>query len=328
MPRRSTKSLIGPPPEMEPTEPGEGPGRSPIVKWTAPAILSAVPWAWFAIRDAGPAMDAVAFALPLGSTILAIATFGLAIMSRKMRFALVSLSLVVFTAVVVVAPRLAQSTPAPLEPFRLASANTFLGNPWTFPAARTLAGERPDVLVAVETSQPMRVAIRLSLPDDHWAGLGTQIVFARWPVAAPRPIPGVSQATAMRVDVARPGSPFVVYAVHLPNPLYSTSFSAHTATIERLLQSAQSEHLPVILAGDFNMSDRSSSYRMLDGAMRDAMRSSFASTTYDHWAWFALQLRIDYVFLSDQLCATDGSTFTVPGSDHDGLEVNLGACPL
>ena len=313
---------------MEPTEPGEGPGRSPIANWIAPAILSAVPWAWFAIRDAGPSMDAVAFALPLGSTILAIATFGFAIVSRKMRFALVTLSLVVFTAVVVVAPRLAESTPAPLEPFRLASANTFLGNPWTFPAARTLAGERPDVLVAVETSQPMRVAIRLSLPDDHWAGLGTQIVLARWPVAAPRPIPGVSQATAMRVEVTRPGSPFVVYAVHLPNPLYSTSFSAHTAAIERLLQSAQSEHLPVILAGDFNMSDRSSSYRMLDGAMRDAMRSSFASTTYDHWAWFALQLRIDYVFVSDQLCGMDGSTFAVPGSDHEGLEVNLGACPI
>src|SRR6266511_429955 len=163
MPRRSTKSLIRPPPTMEPTEPGEGPGRSPIANWTAPAILSAVPWAWFAIRDAGPAMDAVAFALPLGSTILAIATFGLAIVSRKMRFALVSLSLVVFTAFVVVAPRLAQSTLAPLEPFRLASANTFLGNPWTLPAARTLAGELPDVPVSVERSQAMRVPRALTL---------------------------------------------------------------------------------------------------------------------------------------------------------------------
>jgi endonuclease/exonuclease/phosphatase (EEP) superfamily protein YafD len=239
----------------------------------------------------------------------------------------VSLSLAVFTVVVVVAPRLAQPYPPPIAPFRLVSANTFLGNAWTFAAARTLAGEQPDVLIAVETSQPMRVAMRLSLPGDYSVGLGTQIVFARWPVAAPRPIPGVSQATAMRVEVARPGSPFVVYAVHLLNPLYNTSFSAHAATIERLLQSAQSEHLPVILAGDFNMSDRSSSYRMLDGAMRDAMRSSFAAATYRHWAWFVLQLRIDHVFISDQLCAVDDSTFTVPGSDHDGLEVNLGACP-
>jgi endonuclease/exonuclease/phosphatase (EEP) superfamily protein YafD len=312
---------------MERTERGVSPGRSPIAKWIGPVTLSAVPWAWFAIRDAGPAMDAVASALPLGSAILAIATFGLAMVSRKMRFALVSLSLVVFTVVVVVAPRLAQPTPPPIAPFRLVSVNTFFGNAWTFAAARTLAAQLPDVLVAVETSQPMSVALRLSIPADYSAQLGNQSVFARWPVSEPLPIPGVSQATGMRVEVARPGLPFVLYAVHLPNPLHETSFSAQAATIERLLQSAQSEHLPVILAGDFNMSDRSSSYRILDGAMRDAMRSSFAPATYRRWAWFVLQLRIDHVFISDQLCAVDGSTFTVPGSDHDALEVGLGACP-
>ena len=65
----------------------------------------------------------------------------------------------------------------------------------------------------------------------------------------------------------------------------------------------------------------------LDGTMRDAMRSSFAATTYDRWQWALLQLRIDHVFVSDQLCDMDGSTFTVPGSDHDALEVDLGACP-
>jgi endonuclease/exonuclease/phosphatase (EEP) superfamily protein YafD len=312
---------------MERTERGVGPGRSPIAKWIGPAILSAVPWAWFAIRDTGPAMDAVAFALPLGSAILAIAMFGLAIVSRKMRFALVSLSLVVFTVIVVVAPRLAQPSPPPIAPFRLVSANTFLRNEWTLTAARTLAAEQPDVLVGVETSQPMRVALRLSMPADHWAQLGNQIVFARWPVSEPLPIPGVSQATGMRVEVARPGLPFVVYAVHLPNPLYETSFSAQATTIEQLLHSAQGEHLSVILAGDFNMTDRSTSYRALDGAMRDAMRSSFAATTYDRWQWALLQLRIDHVFVSDQLCDMDGSTFTVRGSDHDALEVDLGVCP-
>jgi endonuclease/exonuclease/phosphatase (EEP) superfamily protein YafD len=311
---------------MERTERGVGPGRSSIAKWIGPAILSAVPWAWFAIRDAGPAIDAVAFALALGSAILAIATLSLAILSR-MRIALVSLSLAVFTVVVVVAPRLAQPSPPPIDPFRLVSVNTFLGNQWTLTAARTLAAEQPDVLVAVETSQPMRVALRLSIPADHSAQLGNQIVFARWPVSEPFPIPGVSQATGMRVEVARPGLPFVLYALHLPNPLYETSFSAQAATIERLLQSAQGEHLPVILAGDFNMTDRSTSYRALDGAMRDAMRGSFAATTYDRWQWALLQLRIDHVFVSDQLCDMDGSTFTVPGSDHDALEVDLGACP-
>jgi endonuclease/exonuclease/phosphatase (EEP) superfamily protein YafD len=312
---------------MERTEGGVGLGRSPIAKWIGLVILSAVPWAWFAIRDVGPTMDAVAFALPLGSAILAIATLSLAIILSRMRIALVSVSLAVFTVVVVVAPRLAQPSRPPIAPFRLVSTNTLLGNEWTLAAGRALAAQLPDVLVAVETSQPMRVAIRLSIPADYSAQLGNQIVFARWPVTEPRPILGVSQATGMRVEVARPGLPFVLYAVHLRNPLYETSFSAHAATIERLLQSAQGERLPVVLAGDFNMTDRSTSYRTLDGAMRDAMRSSFAATTYDRWQWALLQLRIDHVFVSDQLCDMDGSTFTVPGSDHDALEVDVGACP-
>jgi vancomycin resistance protein VanJ len=151
-------------------------------------------------------------------------------------------------------------------------------------------------------------------------------VFARWPLRGPEPITGVPRASAIRVEVDRPASPFVLYAIHLLNPLHEISFTGHAATVERLLRSAQGERLPVVLAGDFNMTDRSTSYRMLDGAMRDAMRTDLAGTTYEQGLWGLLQLRIDHVFVSRSLCSADATTFAVPGSDHEGLDVRIGAC--
>ena len=118
--------------------------------------------------------------------------------------------------------------------------------------------------------------------------------------------------------------PFVVYAMHLGNPLFKTTYTQHAEMVERLVAAAQAESLPVVLAGDFNMSDRSASYRELGGAFRDAIRTSFADTTYDDGLWMLLQLRIDYIFVSRSLCARSATTFTVPGSDHDGLEVEIG----
>jgi endonuclease/exonuclease/phosphatase family metal-dependent hydrolase len=121
--------------------------------------------------------------------------------------------------------------------------------------------------------------------------------------------------------------PLIVYAIHLSNPLHETSFSQHARAVARLLRAAEAERLPVVLAGDFNMSDRTASYRAIDAAMHDAMRSHVAANTYEDGLWALLQLRIDHVFLSPQLCDADGTTFNVPGSDHQGLAVDVGRCP-
>lgn len=299
--------------------------RAPWLGWVVPVALAAAPWSWFAIRDLGSIMDAVAVGLPVGAIVTAAVAFGVAMLSERMRFALVSLSLVVFTIVVVVAPRLPQRSAAPTKPFLLLSANTFDDNPVPGSAVRTLLAQHADVVVAVETMPPIAMAIAHAYPDDHRQDrLG---VYSTWPVHAMPPIDGVPAASAMRVEVLRPGAPFVLYAIHLPNPLHEVSFSAHAAMVDGLLAAATREDLPVVLAGDFNMSDRSTSYRALDAALRDAMRSSFADSTYDHDLWVLLQLRIDHVFVSQELCAGAARTLSLPGSDHDGVAVSIGACP-
>jgi endonuclease/exonuclease/phosphatase (EEP) superfamily protein YafD len=299
--------------------------RPPWMSWVVPLALAALPWAWFLVRDVGPSMDVVAFGLPLGAAVLALLVFGVAMLS-DMRIALISLSLLVLAVVVTVAPRLPQRTAPPVDPLRLVSANTFVDNARPGDAARAIAAQNPGIVVAVETRESVFEALERTLPGDDVVHVGRIDVFSAWPVRElphPRTIP---IGSAIRVEVERPGAPFILYAIHLANPLHEISFSQHANAVRRLLRAAETERLPVVLAGDFNMSDRTTSYRLLDAAMTDAMRSTMAGSTYEDGAWVLLQLRIDHVFVSRSMCAADGATFNVPGSDHEGISVSIGQC--
>ena len=87
------------------------------------------------------------------------------------------------------------------------------------------------------------------------------------------------------------------------------------------------EQRPVVVAGDFNMSDRVVSYRVMDDALIDAMRAGSAGrTTYVGGWWTATLLRIDHVFVVPAWCAADAGTFETAGSDHRGLQVAVGPC--
>jgi endonuclease/exonuclease/phosphatase (EEP) superfamily protein YafD len=301
--------------------------RPPWVRWVAPLVLAALPWAWFMVRDLGTTMDVVAFGLPFGAALLALLVFGMAILSATLRLALVSASLIIFTVVVTIAPRLPQATPHPVDPFRLVAANTYAHNPRPADAADAIAARHPSVVVAVETRTAVVDALDRAFADDDTVHVALLNVFSAWPIRRLPQIPSIPKGTVIRVEIRRPGMPFVLYAVHLENPLHDISFSQHAQTVRRLLRAAEAEPLPVVLAGDFNMSDRTSSYRLVDSAMRDAMRSRLAGSTYEDAFWALLQLRIDHVFVSQQLCDADGETFNVPGSDHQGLSVDVGRCP-
>jgi endonuclease/exonuclease/phosphatase (EEP) superfamily protein YafD len=297
------------------------------VGWIAPLALAAVPWGWFLVRDLGEPMDVAAFALPFVSALLALLTLGIAILSTTTRLALVTLSLLLFAVVLTVGPRLPQTTPRPIAPFRLVAANTYAHNAHPADAAAAIAGRHPSVVVAVETRTAVVDALDRAFAGDDTVHVALLNVFSAWPIKRLPPIPSIPKGTVIRVEIRRPAMPFVLYVVHLQNPLHDISFSQHAETVRRLLRAAEAESLPVVLAGDFNMSDRTSSYRLVDAAMRDAMRSHLAASTYEDGFWALLQLRIDHVFVSPQLCDADGMTFDVPGSDHEGLSVDIGRCP-
>ena len=152
-------------------------------------------------------------------------------------------------------------------------------------------------------------------------------VHARWPLAL-MPAQGLPRSRILRIRVDAPDAPFVLYVAHALNPLHDYSTFADQRAFARAIVAATArEQLPVVVAGDFNTSDRASSERIYDGPLRDAMRSStFAASTYFGGWWPLLFLRIDHVWTTPGWCAADPSTFALPGSDHHGLQVSVGPC--
>ncbi|MCS7060250.1 MAG: endonuclease/exonuclease/phosphatase family protein [Anaerolineae bacterium] len=103
--------------------------------------------------------------------------------------------------------------------------------------------------------------------------------------------------------------------------------------IADILRRAERENKPVILAGDFNMSDRSAHYRLVTARYRDAFRETgwgFGFTFPDFSSPTAaprglprmtlpvpLLTRIDYVFYSDHFQAVETRVWpSAGGSDH------------
>ncbi|MFB3737974.1 MAG: endonuclease/exonuclease/phosphatase family protein [Candidatus Velamenicoccus archaeovorus] len=289
--------------------------------------MAAVPWLWFAVRLVGPEVDLFAVLLPAVTGVAVAVCAALAIVRRRPWYLVPIASLVLFTGVAIALPRIPRSVPEPVDPFVLVSANTFDRNPVPEAAARDLAARRPDVLVVVEVKWRIRRLLGSILPGYAARDEGSLAVFARWPLSPAVPIDGVPSTDGFRVTVERPGAPFDLLVLHLPNPLHEISFPGQLAMVERLLADVAAAERPVIVAGDLNASDRTAAYRALAGAMRDAMRSSWAGTTYQAGLFRLLELRIDHVFEPDTWCSAGSTTFPVPGSDHRGVSARLGPCP-
>lgn len=312
---------------------GEGEASGPVAaegprrRWLGPAVLAAAPWVWFGIRLVGPQLDLIAVLLPVLTGITLLSYLALAVLRGRPRHGVAVASLIVFAAVAILSPRIPHPNAAPSDPFVLVAANTFDGNRTPAGVGPALASLRPDVLVAVETSDDVRRSLSVSFAGYAHSQGDKLDVYSIWPLRVDGPLRGVPEAAALRVRVDRPGAPFVIVAVHLLNPLHEISFSDQLAMAESLLAGwDQDRDLPLILAGDFNASDRSDAYRTLAGSMRDAMRSTWPGETYVGGVFGTLDLRIDHVFEPTTWCSSDAGTFPVPGSDHVGLAVRLGAC--
>jgi len=141
---------------------------------------------------------------------------------------------------------------------------------------------------------------------------------------------------AHRLEVDAPTGRVVVYLVHLKRPHLGPrrilrirgQLRAQRRERESLLTSARAEGVPVVVAGDFNTSDRSRAYRRITGRFRDAMRSRRAGPTYVSALWRPFLLRIDHIFVPKDWCSSAAERFALHGSDHRGLAVDVGPCPV
>jgi endonuclease/exonuclease/phosphatase (EEP) superfamily protein YafD len=292
--------------------------------WLAVAV---VPWSWFAVRDAWAPLDAVAVGLPvLGLAGLLVGGLEAARSRRALPLA-AGFSCVVAVATAVLAPRFPQDAEPPARPIRFAVANVHRDNGDAAGVVGVLREQLPDVLVAIEMPPGLTEDLERTAPElVHSAVRGEIGVWSRWrvrPQALPSGLPDV-RLFRVRVEAEEP---FVLYAFHARNPLYEESFADQRRLDALLAAAARDEDLPVVLAGDFNLSDRAGGYRSLTGSFRDAMRAGrWANDTYDLHVWRALLLRIDHLFVPADWCADGPATFDVPGSDHEGIAATVGPC--
>ena len=303
--------------------------RPLLRRWAFVAAGALLPWAWLALRALGGALEAVAVALPLVVAIALVAVLASAAALRRPALLVVAASLVAFGLVTILGPRLPRTGPPPADSFRLASANVFSGNPTPAAAVHELLAAGADVEVAVETDPAFRRVLTEADRDHPSTAQDDQLVVrSRYPVTALPDPPGLPARRILRVSIDAPSGPFVLYAVHALNPLSESTFADQLEWVDRLRASASQEDVPVVLAGDFNMSDRQLGYRRMTSEHVDAITAAgWGHTTYPHGLWGPLLLRIDHVFMPQAWCSADARTFDVPGSDHDGVAVVLGPCP-
>ena len=164
-----------------------------------------------------------------------------------------------------------------------------------------------------------------------------QVILSRFPARLLDKPPGwPHDFRAHRLEVDAPTGRIVVYLAHLKRPHLGPrrilgirgQLQAQRQEREAFLMSARTEGVPVVVAGDFNASDRSRAYRRITGPFRDAMRARRGGPTYVAGVWRPFLLRIDHIFVPRDWCSARPERFALHGSDHRGLAVDVGPCPV
>ena len=301
----------------------------------AAGVVALVPWAWFVVRDRTLLLDLVATGLPLlfSATALGIGLY--AAVRRRRLLAVGVVSWLVAGAVAVAGPWRPQSGPPPVGGFRVVTANVNSKNPTIGRAVDDALRRGGDLVLLIEAGKG-----RWTPPPEYTTVIrprySAQVILSRFPARLLDKPPGwPNDFRAHRLEVDAPSGRIVVYLAHLKRPHLGPGrilgirrqLRAQRRERESLLRSARAEEVPVVVAGDFNTSDRSGPYRRITSRFRDAMRTGWGGPTYVRTSWRPFLLRIDHIFVPRHWCSARAERFALQGSDHRGLAVDVGPCP-
>ena len=305
---------------------------STLLEYRAPHLGAAVaPWTWFLVRDLHPLLDGLAIVMPLLALAAIVGAAALAFAARSFASSLVALAWLLMLATVVLGPWLPQGGADPADGYRIVSANIAGQERDIEDLLADLQAQGPDLLVGNELGIVVHWQLERTFNfNARGAGRGGISVFSRWPLTAVEDPPTVVRRYGIAVEVAAPDGPFVLYAMHLPRPWPTSAGGAnvtvgqHRSLVDDLLDAIHAEPLPVVIAGDLNLSDRTSGYRALTDEQTDAMRSGWARPTSIRWA--PLLLRIDHIMLPADWCTAESRYLGLSGSDHLGVSALVGPC--
>lgn len=314
---------------MEPS-----PARARWKQLATAGALVALTWIWLLFPHLGSLGQALAVVAPI---VLAgiVVLHGVVLYARRRLVVVVSLlAWLVSGAVMILSPRAPIHYAAPRDPVTLVAANLHFSNAKPVDAARDVVARHADVVVVSEgtlQNEPViSAAYRYHLNAAYHDGGYSEYVASRYPIRA-RPVPS-ALGQAVVVEVMAP-APFVLVGLHLPRagidfPYLrgNYSFAAQRRTVQAITKLIGATDLPVVVAGDLNISDRTATYQRLVAHRRDAMRAGWARSTFRTFPWNLLALRIDHVIIDRTWCAAHASRFHPTGSDHESLQVQIGPC--
>lgn len=159
------------------------------------------------------------------------------------------------------------------------------------------------------------------MPDDQ--PYFTQMILSRWEVQDSA-VTGPANRPTLRAEVLWDERALLVYNVHLPLPLGGVA-SRNEATGILLDEAAAEGDTPLILLGDFNMSDASGDYRRIRARYTDSFRSAGygLGSTFPNWGgrglslgWIPPSIRVDYVFTNAALVPVQSDVLYTGASDH------------
>ena len=219
----------------------------------------------------------------------------------------------------------------PLPPLELVSANLLRSNPDKSLAVAWLRDRRPDVAVLLEVDAAWAAGLssldgiyphRVVEPRGDNFGLA---VLSRWPLADPvvttfggTPYPCIVATVRFR------GRDVRLFAIHPHPPKSAAQAAALRAQLEAVAAAAATATRPCIVAGDFNATPWSVSYRAF--ADRSGLRDTAAGRGVQP-TWNVLlpapRIPIDHVFASSDVVVIRRAVGPDLGSDHFPVEAAL-----
>jgi vancomycin resistance protein VanJ len=173
-----------------------------------------------------------------------------------------------------------------------------------------LRNQQPDVVALQEVTADLRDYVQNNLSDLYPVQLESstirtrhgQMLLSRWPVVDSTP------SVVLRAVFDIEGTQFVAYSLHLTNPLSDDGLDSawRTAQADSIRQIAADETLPLIMMGDYNMTDATDEYREFTKQFIDVFRRAERGfgLTFPNWRYNYPQLsflppliRLDYMFV-------------------------------
>jgi len=305
-------------------------------QWVGAGAVALLPWTWFAVRNLTLVLDLVATGLPVLCTTAAVGTAVVAAVRKRRLLLIGTVSWLLVGTVTVVGPWRPETVPPPVQGFRIVSANVNSKNPTINQAVTDALAQDGDLVFLIEAGKA-----RLAPPPEYTTVIrpqySAQVILSRFPARLLDKPPGwPNDFRAHRLEVDAPAGRIIVYLAHLKRPHLGpgrilrirSQLEGQRREREALLKSAPAEGVPVVVAGDFNTSDRSRPYRRITSRFRDAMRAGWSGPTYVAAVGRPFLLRIDHIFIPRGWCSARAERFTLHGSDHRGVAVNIGPCPV